>query len=343
MNSVESESFENGVIRDEKSSMADESTVYMKTMPEEPEYELEERDLGNSNVRAYNKKGVVNSAKISTNKTSDKSTADYNVDSEIYYEEIIEEIEEEIIEFDEIVEIEEMEEEAEVAEEYYGTEKYHNENVGELAVVEKAKERKVDNSEAELFMIVEEQPEFPGGEKALMEFIYKNISYPKLAKENSIEGTCYVSFVVQEDGSVSDIEIKRDIGGGCGEVAKSIVKKMPKWKPGKQRGRNVPVTFNLPIKFQLDGGYLPSKPFEKPKPRTRNFSDKMVTPVAENDFISTTEKPLSTFSIDVDNASYSLLRKNLNYDKLPNPHAIRIEEMINYFEYDYPKPQGNIL
>ncbi len=105
--------------------------------------------------------------------------------------------------------------------------------------------------EPEIFTIVEKMPQFPGGEAEMMKFIYKNIKYPPIARENNIEGLVVVTFVVGKDGSINDIKVLRDIGGGCGEESVRVVKKMPKWNPGKQRGKPVQVQFNLPVKFKL--------------------------------------------------------------------------------------------
>jgi periplasmic protein TonB len=110
-----------------------------------------------------------------------------------------------------------------------------------------------EHVELEIFTIVEEQPSFPGGEEALMEFLGKNIAYPPMAKESGIQGTVFVTFVVEPDGSVTNVKTLRGIGGGCDEEAIRVVKNMPKWKPGKQRGKPVRVQFNLPIRFILQG------------------------------------------------------------------------------------------
>lgn len=106
--------------------------------------------------------------------------------------------------------------------------------------------------EPEIFTIVEQMPEFPGGTEALYKFISNNMKYPAIARENSIEGLCVVQFVVNENGSISDVKVLKDIGGGCGDEAARIVKKMPSWKPGKQRGKAVKVQYNLPIRFKLE-------------------------------------------------------------------------------------------
>ena len=109
----------------------------------------------------------------------------------------------------------------------------------------------VEEVEEEVFLVVEEDPEFPGGLDALSKFIADNIKYPQLAKENNITGKVFVSFVVEKDGRVGQVKILRDIGGGCGNEAVRVVKMMPKWKPGKQRGKAVRTQFNLPVNFDL--------------------------------------------------------------------------------------------
>lgn len=121
----------------------------------------------------------------------------------------------------------------------------------------------------ELVYVPESMPRFPGCEglddtrkekeacakKKMLEYIYSKLNYPTWAMENGIEGTCVIQFVVTKDGSVDDIEIVRDIGGGCGKAAYKVVADMSglpeKWTPGKQRGRNVKVKYTLPIKFKL--------------------------------------------------------------------------------------------
>ena len=105
--------------------------------------------------------------------------------------------------------------------------------------------------EEEVFLVVEDDPEFPGGLEALSRFIAENIKYPQLAKENNITGRVFVTFVVEKDGSVANVKVLRDIGGGCGAEAVRVVKAMPKWKPGKQRGKAVRTQFNLPVSFNL--------------------------------------------------------------------------------------------
>ena len=101
-------------------------------------------------------------------------------------------------------------------------------------------------------MVVEEQPQFPGGEQARMQYLADNISYPQKAREEGIQGTVYVTFVVEKDGSIADVRILRGIGGGCDEEAMEVVENMPDWKPGKQDGEPVRTQFNMPIRFTLN-------------------------------------------------------------------------------------------
>ena len=106
-------------------------------------------------------------------------------------------------------------------------------------------------SETEIFQIVEEMPSFPGGEGKLMEYVAKNIKYPQIARETGIQGRVFVGFVVEPDGSISNVKLLRGIGGGCDEEAMRVVKSMPKWKPGKQRGKAVRVSYQIPVFFKL--------------------------------------------------------------------------------------------
>jgi len=105
--------------------------------------------------------------------------------------------------------------------------------------------------ETQIFMVVESMPNFPGGEPALYKYLAENIKYPQMAKESGIQGRVFVTFVVERDGSVTDVRVLRGIGGGCDEEAIRVVKNMPKWTPGKQRGKAVRVQYNLPVKFTL--------------------------------------------------------------------------------------------
>ena len=112
-------------------------------------------------------------------------------------------------------------------------------------------EKEEEEDEVTIFTVVENDPEFPGGMEALYKYVAQNIKYPQLARDNGITGKVYVTFVVERDGSIANPKVLRDIGGGCGQEAIRVVKSMPKWTPGKQRGKAVRVQFNLPVNFSL--------------------------------------------------------------------------------------------
>jgi protein TonB len=107
--------------------------------------------------------------------------------------------------------------------------------------------------EMEIFTVVEDAPGFPGGDEARIKYLQNNIKYPQMARESGIQGTVYVTFVVERDGKVTNVQILRGIGGGCDEEAIRVIKNMPRWNPGKQRGKPVRVQFNMPIVFKLAG------------------------------------------------------------------------------------------
>ena len=105
--------------------------------------------------------------------------------------------------------------------------------------------------ELEIFTIVEENAQFPGGESAMNKFLGENLKYPKMAQDAGIQGIVYVTFVVEPSGIITSIKILRGLGGGCDDAAVNAIKKMPKWNAGKQRGKAVRVQFNLPVRFRL--------------------------------------------------------------------------------------------
>lgn len=106
--------------------------------------------------------------------------------------------------------------------------------------------------EEQIFTIVEDDPEFPGGQAALMQYLQSNLRYPTMAREAGIQGTVFVTFVVERDGSITDVRVLRGVGGGLDEEAIRVVRNMPAWTPGRQRGQAVRVQFNLPIRFVLN-------------------------------------------------------------------------------------------
>ena len=104
----------------------------------------------------------------------------------------------------------------------------------------------------DVFTVVEQQPSFTGGQEGYTRFLLENIKYPEDAIKKAVTGTVYITFIIEKDGSVTEVKVLRGIGSGCDEEALRVVKMMPKWNPGKQKGEPVAVQFNLPIKFKLD-------------------------------------------------------------------------------------------
>lgn len=118
-------------------------------------------------------------------------------------------------------------------------------------VVEQKEEQNVE--ELEIFTVVEENPGFPGGEEGRLEYLRDNLKYPQIAKESGISGKVFVQFVVERNGAITDVKVIKGIGGGCDEEAIRVVKAMPKWTPGKQRGKAVRTQFIMPLNFVLQG------------------------------------------------------------------------------------------
>lgn len=112
----------------------------------------------------------------------------------------------------------------------------------------------VSDDEDPIFEVVEDPAQFPGGEKALMRYIAKNLVYPEEAKKGKIQGKVYVEFIVRPDGSITDIKMLRSIGEpkhGIDNAVIDLLKKMPKWKPGYQNNKAIAMRYRLPIIFKL--------------------------------------------------------------------------------------------
>ncbi len=129
-----------------------------------------------------------------------------------------------------------------------------------------------------LFVQVDEGPEFPGGMEALQKFIEDNMQYPRIAAENNIYGKVYVSFVIDTDGTVLNPRLLRNIGGGCGAEAIRIVKMMPQWKPGMQKGKPVRVPYNLPVLFDRKHCIPPPKENWPTQGAVRISSEDIISP-----------------------------------------------------------------
>ncbi|WP_255046587.1 M56 family metallopeptidase [Lacihabitans sp. CS3-21] len=104
----------------------------------------------------------------------------------------------------------------------------------------------------EIFTAVEQNPEFVGGQAKMYQYLGENIKYPAAAQRANISGRVFVKFVVEDDGSIGDVNVMKGIGFGCDEEAIRVVKSMPRWKPGVQNGKNVRVYYNMPIVYRLD-------------------------------------------------------------------------------------------
>ena len=102
-----------------------------------------------------------------------------------------------------------------------------------------------------VFDVVEEMPSFPGGNGALMSYLSSNVKYPVVAQENGVQGRVIVSFVVERDGSISDVKVARSVDPSLDREAQRVVKSMPRWTPGKQNGQTVRVKYTVPVVFRL--------------------------------------------------------------------------------------------
>ncbi|MDO5035704.1 MAG: energy transducer TonB [Porphyromonas sp.] len=111
--------------------------------------------------------------------------------------------------------------------------------------------RKEEVADDHIFEFLEEEPEFPGGVGALMKWLSDHINYPPIAAENNVQGRVLVSFVVERDGSVSDVKVVRGVDPNLDKEAVRVVKLLPKWKPGMQTGKPVRYRYNLPVTFRL--------------------------------------------------------------------------------------------
>ncbi|MBK6964855.1 MAG: TonB family protein [Bacteroidales bacterium] len=133
----------------------------------------------------------------------------------------------------------------------YSFHRIPEEEIVDKPVMQNDPAKKKPSTTNEVFTVVENPPQFPGGEDARVAYMQKAITYPEQAKRDKIEGTVYVTFVIEKDGQVSNSKVLRGIGGGCDEVALKAIQQMPPWIPGKQRGEAVRVQFNMPVSFKL--------------------------------------------------------------------------------------------
>ena len=144
----------------------------------------------------------------------------------------------------EIPDEEEIEEEIEIDLDVEITEETE---IEEIVFEEEPEEEEAD----QVFLVVEEQAAFPGGQGEWAKFLRKNLKYPRQAKRMGIEGAVFLNFIVDQQGIISDIQVARGIGGGCDDEAVRVLKNSPKWQPGKQRGRAVKSRMSIRIVFRL--------------------------------------------------------------------------------------------
>ncbi len=121
----------------------------------------------------------------------------------------------------------------------------------DVAELDQNKEITGETGSEKPYLVVEQMPEFPGGEEELYKYLGKSVNYPKVAQENGVSGTVFVAFVVGPDGAISDVKVARGFDKSCEEEAVRVVKSMPRWKSGKQNGKPVYVQLTLPVIFRL--------------------------------------------------------------------------------------------
>jgi len=122
----------------------------------------------------------------------------------------------------------------------------------EVSIDAFAEEEEEEEEEAQVFVVVEDMPQFKGGGiNAFRNYVQKNIEYPTVAAENGIEGTVFIKFVVDKDGGISDVTVMRGVDPALNEEAMRVIRGAPEWEPGQQRGQTVRVQFTIPIVFKL--------------------------------------------------------------------------------------------
>ena len=128
-----------------------------------------------------------------------------------------------------------------------------NDETAEVKHVEEkiAEPEPVKEEETKVFDVVEQMPSVPGGQGELMAFLSKNIKYPVVAEENGVQGRVVVTFVVEKDGSITDVRVVKSVDPSLDKEAQRVVKSMPKWIPGKQNGSAVRVKYTVPVTFRL--------------------------------------------------------------------------------------------
>lgn len=128
--------------------------------------------------------------------------------------------------------------------------RFVNRDAKKKAVKDSVESKIVD--EARIFEVNEQNPAFPGGDEAYLAFLAKNIKYPETSRNNGAQGTVYAAFIVEKDGSITDIEILESPDSAISKEVERVLKLMPRWKPGMQGGKPVRVKYSVPVRFQID-------------------------------------------------------------------------------------------
>jgi TonB family protein len=166
------------------------------------------------------------------------------------------------------------------------------------------------------FVSLETQPTFPGGMEKFYAYLKENVLYPAEAKANKLEGKVFLSFIVEKDGSLMDIQVQRGLGGGTDEEAVRVLKACPKWTPGTQNGNVVRVKYNIPISFNLktsksENGAAPDKSTSK-APQVYDFAASPTQEDKIHDFVSLDKQP--TFPGGMEQF-YRFLARTVKYPK----------------------------
>ncbi len=127
-----------------------------------------------------------------------------------------------------------------------------------------------------VYQFVTNMPEFPGGDEAMQSFLANNIQYPLAARKANLSGRVIVQFIVLANGQITNPQIKKEVGGGCGEEVLRVIKKMPKWKAGMQDGQLVNVQYMLPVMFELEESIAPAATTTKLTPYLNYERTKLV-------------------------------------------------------------------
>ncbi len=164
----------------------------------------------------------------------------------------------------------------------------------------------------EVFVVVEEMPKFPGGDTALMNFIYRNIQYPKNAKEKKIQGRVILRFCVTSEGNVDQVSVLKGVDPELDAEAVRVIKMLPKWQPGKQGGKAVNVWYSVPVVFKLDG--QPSDVITKPVENRPVQPLKMVMPTGYD------QPPVFKGG---ESALFKFIRKNIVYPQAAKERVLQ--------------------